>query len=406
MSWTVLPKFSKEKPESEWLFVHDALVSLSPMGEIVPPTQDPKPAWIHAQHKWDEFLEQMCESEKKKGADWQSKCAERLKTDGHTENHVQELRSTVRYLIQSVKEATAETIEKADNVNRLIQKINVESEHPQPGVGSEVVEKALQVYVGVGDLGAGAPAAPTPSAGVVALRKPPVIPGTPYTTKCEPGSPSPDPFKSMMEALQTSAKYTSAKVFECDLRQHTWAAVHADWLETLPQTQKDFLKQYFDNVDKAWKGRFPGSTIDQTEAAKGTGAENLEKHYQEIGEPKSKPTKDDAVVSFTLVSPWKEGKASNCDNVGCDSFDGTEAGLAQCKKSCIGECTLINFVPVGASGTSGPGRCCRRKCTSSADFKLVSEWAGWDVYAKSVGFFSRNTISVFFPRSGNLVTFF
>ena len=94
-----------------------------------------------------------------------------------------------------------------------------------------------------------------------------------------------------------------------------------------------------------------------------------------------------ASAVWALVSPWTKGKASKCHNVGCRTVSegGTAAGLAVCKRSCRDGCNLINFVPNGADGTSGPGRCCRRKCTSSNDLKLVSKWKGWDVYTKSDG---------------------
>jgi len=90
---------------------------------------------------------------------------------------------------------------------------------------------------------------------------------------------------------------------------------------------------------------------------------------------------------YVLKSAWTEGQASNCTNLGCTTLTADDAGLAMCKAKCdsVASCNLINFVPPGADGSSGEGRCCRRDCDNLQEMKLTSHWKGWDVYIREGG---------------------
>ena len=87
--------------------------------------------------------------------------------------------------------------------------------------------------------------------------------------------------------------------------------------------------------------------------------------------------------NFVLSSPWSAGKASNCPALVCTTEIG---GLAACQAKCRsnGECNVLNFCPAGATCTSGTNRCCLRKCSSTSDLKLVTNWKGWDVYTRGI----------------------
>jgi hypothetical protein len=69
--------------------------------------------------------------------------------------------------------------------------------------------------------------------------------------------------------------------------------------------------------------------------------------------------------------------------------DGGATGLAACEALCDSQsnCNLINFVPFGATGASGVGRCCPRACTDdemSTEYSIVADRGGWDIYAVGV----------------------
>jgi len=85
--------------------------------------------------------------------------------------------------------------------------------------------------------------------------------------------------------------------------------------------------------------------------------------------------------NFMLVEAHNAGWASNCRNLGCDTFEG---GVAKCKDHCLSTsgCNVFNFCPEGATCNSGLNRCCRRQCDSTEfnDLQLVNAWGGWDVY--------------------------
>jgi len=92
---------------------------------------------------------------------------------------------------------------------------------------------------------------------------------------------------------------------------------------------------------------------------------------------------------YQLASPHTAGKASDCQSLGCTT---ESRGLSACFDLCdrTHGCNVFNFVPKGATGTSGLNRCCRRKCSSAADLKLTSRWKGWDVYVKDTSTVCQN----------------
>ena len=84
---------------------------------------------------------------------------------------------------------------------------------------------------------------------------------------------------------------------------------------------------------------------------------------------------------MSLLQDWTNGEASDCSNLGCS----TVGSLIECRDNCLNDpdCTLFNFCPDGGDCTSGMNRCCLRKCTGD-DYKLTTEWKGWDIYIKGM----------------------
>ena len=88
---------------------------------------------------------------------------------------------------------------------------------------------------------------------------------------------------------------------------------------------------------------------------------------------------------MALVQTWRQGKASDCPDVGCSTVGG---GLSECQRSCMYDfkCNVINFCPSEADCKT-ENRCCLRNCNDD-NYELTNKWKGWDVYVKGVYCFS------------------
>jgi len=98
-----------------------------------------------------------------------------------------------------------------------------------------------------------------------------------------------------------------------------------------------------------------------------------------------KPSYDLNFFDYNLASPWRNGKASDCHNLGCSTESG---GLESCRAKCenSADCNVFLFCSKEASCPTN-NRCCIRKCAGNDDIaeydlKLTSRWGGWNTYAK------------------------
>lgn len=194
--------------------------------------------------------------------------------------------------------------------------------------------------------------------------------------------------------------------------------VHAEALGTSSNIQQDVLSTSSD-IQQATQGLVKHSDIQQkTEVlAQGSDIEQKTEVLAKDLEIQEGPEHFDKRGFYNLVYPYhKYRSASDCPSLGCFTADDAHGrqdmsvifanrdeadqfyrgnGLAQCQHRCdtTEGCNVFNFAVDGSDATSGPGRCCCRKCPTKIhpyfktveieSYELTDKWKGWDIYERA-----------------------